>query len=128
MCDDAARSRRGCDQGRAAGSGDGTRQWGPPWYDAGDEQQSAYYLSVNRNKRSVALNLKAAAGRDLARQLTARSQVVVENFTPGQMVGFGLGYEDLRAIQPALVYCSITGFGQLAPTVIALAMITSSRP
>ena len=73
------------------GSGDGTRQWGPPWYDAGDERQSAYYLSVNRNKRSVALNLKTAAGRDLARQLAARSQVVVENFTPGQMVRLRFG-------------------------------------
>jgi crotonobetainyl-CoA:carnitine CoA-transferase CaiB-like acyl-CoA transferase len=96
-------------------SGDGTRQWGPPWYDAGDEQQSAYYLSVNRNKRSVTLNLKTAAGRDLARQLAAHSQVLVENFTVGQMASFGLGYDDLRLLNPALVYCSVTGFGQTGP-------------
>jgi formyl-CoA transferase len=96
-------------------SGDGTRQWGPPWYETGDEQQSAYYLSINRNKRSVTLNLKTTAGRDLARQLAARSQVLVENFTVGQMVSFGLGYDDLRAINPALVYCSVTGFGQTGP-------------
>ncbi len=96
-------------------SGDGTRQWGPPWYDAGDEWQSAYYLSVNRNKRSVTLNLKTAAGRDLARQLAARSHVLVENFTVGQMASFGLGVDDLRLLNPALVYCSITGFGQTGP-------------
>jgi crotonobetainyl-CoA:carnitine CoA-transferase CaiB-like acyl-CoA transferase len=96
-------------------SGDGTRQWGPPWYDAGDERQSAYYLSVNRNKRSVTLNLKTAAGCDLARQLAARSHVLVENFTVGQMASFGLGYDDLRALNPALVYCSVTGFGQTGP-------------
>ena len=96
-------------------SGDGTRHWGPPWYDAGDEQQSAYYLSVNRNKRSVTLNLKTTAGRDVARQLAARSQVLVENFTVGQMAGFGLGYDDLHALNPALVYCSVTGFGQTGP-------------
>jgi crotonobetainyl-CoA:carnitine CoA-transferase CaiB-like acyl-CoA transferase len=96
-------------------SGDGTRQWGPPWYDAGDERQSAYYLSVNRNKRSVTLNLKTAAGRELARQLAAHSQVLVENFTVGQMASFALGYDDLHLLNPALVYCSVTGFGQTGP-------------
>jgi crotonobetainyl-CoA:carnitine CoA-transferase CaiB-like acyl-CoA transferase len=96
-------------------SGDGTRQWGPPWVETGDERQSAYYLSVNRNKRSITLNLKTAAGCDLARQLAARSHVLVENFTVGQMASFGLGYDDLRALNPALVYCSVTGFGQTGP-------------
>jgi crotonobetainyl-CoA:carnitine CoA-transferase CaiB-like acyl-CoA transferase len=92
--------------------GDETRQWGPP-FDA--QGRSAYYLSVNRNKRSLTLNLKSEAGRQIARQLAANSQIVVENFKPGGMAAFGLGYDDLRGINPALVYASISGFGQTGP-------------
>ena len=92
--------------------GDDTRQWGPPWAADG---LSAYFVSVNRNKRSLTLNLKSAEGQGIARRLAAQSQIVVENFRPGQMDGFGLGYADLREINPALVYCSITGFGQTGP-------------
>ncbi|NLF78948.1 MAG: CoA transferase, partial [Chloroflexi bacterium] len=77
--------------------------------------QSAYFLSVNRNKRSLTLDIKTPGGQDLARRLAAKSHVVVENFKAGQMASFGLGYDDLRAINPALVYCSITGFGQTGP-------------
>jgi formyl-CoA transferase len=95
--------------------GDDTRQWGPPWHANGDEDQSAYYLSVNRNKRSLTLNLKSESGQALARQLAAQSHVVVENFKLGQMAEFGLSYNDLNALNPALVYCSITGFGQTGP-------------
>jgi crotonobetainyl-CoA:carnitine CoA-transferase CaiB-like acyl-CoA transferase len=92
--------------------GDDTRAWGPP-FDA--HGQSAYYLSVNRNKRSLTLNLKSASGREIAQKLASQSQIVVENFKPGEMAAFGLGYEDLRALNPALVYASITGFGQTGP-------------
>ncbi len=92
--------------------GDDTRQWGPPWDGTG---QSAYFVSVNRNKRSLTLNLQTEEGQKLARQLIADSQVVIENFKVGQMAEFGLGYEDLRAINPGLVYCSITGYGQSGP-------------
>lgn len=92
--------------------GDDTRQWGPPWAGDGDDRQSAYFLSVNRNKRSVTINLKHPQGQDLIRQLVKSAHVVIENFKIGQMDGFGLGYDDLKAINPALVYCSITGFGQ----------------
>lgn len=92
--------------------GDETRQWGPPFDARG---RSAYYLSVNRNKRSLTLNLKSPRGREIARQLAAQSHIVVENFKPGGMAAFGLGYEDLRALNPALVYASITGFGQTGP-------------
>lgn len=95
--------------------GDETRQWGPPWFKDGDSQFSAYYLSVNRNKRSLTLNLKTDAGRELARQLAAKSQVVIENFKVGGMAEFGLGYDDLKLLNPSLVYCSITGFGQTGP-------------
>ncbi len=92
--------------------GDETRQWGPPFDARG---VSAYYLSVNRNKRSLTLNLKSAEGQRIARRLAAQSQIVVENFKPGGMAAFGLGYDNLREINPALVYASITGFGQSGP-------------
>ncbi|MFN8371902.1 MAG: CaiB/BaiF CoA-transferase family protein [Anaerolineae bacterium] len=94
------------------GGGDETREWGPPWAGAADDKLSAYFLSVNRNKRSLTLNLKTPEACDIARRLASHSQIVVENFKPGQMSSFGLGYADLHALNPALVYCSITGFGQ----------------
>jgi formyl-CoA transferase len=93
------------------GHGDGTRQWGPPW--AGGE--SAYYLSVNRNKRSIALNLKTEQGREILRELIHRSDVLVENWRVGTMEEWGLGYEALRTLNPGLVYCAITGYGQTGP-------------
>src|SRR5664279_2575924 len=92
--------------------GDDTRQWGPP-FDA--QGRSAYYLSVNRNKRSLTLDLKSVAGQQIARRLAAQSQIVVENFKPSGMAAFGLGYDDLHTLNPALVYASITGFGQTGP-------------
>ena len=92
--------------------GDETRQWGPPFDNQG---RSAYYLSVNRNKRSLTLNLKSTAGQQIARQLAAQSHIVVENFKLGGMAAFGLGYDDLHALNPALVYASISGFGQTGP-------------
>jgi len=95
----------------APGRGDDTRHWGPPW--AGGE--SAYFLSVNRNKRSVTLNLKHEEGRQILRQLAARSDVFVENFKVGTARRLGLDYESLREVNPGLVYCSITGYGQTGP-------------
>ena len=95
--------------------GDDTRQWGPPWYGAGDDRQSAYFLSVNRNKRSLALNLKTAEGQAIARRLAAESQLLIENFRPGGMDGFGLGYEALSAVHTSLVHASLTGYGQSGP-------------
>jgi formyl-CoA transferase len=90
------------------GLGDDTRHWGPPW----KGELSAYFASVNRNKRSLSLDLKSPEAQKIARQLASQSHVVVENFKVGQMATFGLGYEDLRQLNPSLVYCSITGFGQ----------------
>ncbi len=92
--------------------GDDTRHWGPPWLGEGGSRQSAYFLSVNRNKRSITLNLKHERGQEIVRQLVKSADVVIENFKLGQMASFGLGYDDLKMINPALVYCSITGFGQ----------------
>lgn len=95
--------------------GDDTRHWGPPWFGTGSERLSAYFISVNRNKRSITLDLKTNEGRAIARDLATRAHVLVENFLPGQMAGFSLGYEDLSGLHPALVYASITGFGQDGP-------------
>lgn len=95
--------------------GDDTRQWGPPWFGAGAERQSAYFLSVNRSKRSLVLDLKHPEGQAIARQLAAGSQIVVENFRPGGMAAFGLDYASLSALNPGLVYASLTGYGQTGP-------------
>src|SRR5438132_5801800 len=100
------------------GTGDETRAWGPPWLRdaAGREtRESAYFLSVNRGKRSVAIDLARPEGQRLVRELAARSHVLVENFKVGDLARFGLAYDDLRAACPGLVYCSITGFGQTGP-------------
>jgi formyl-CoA transferase len=91
--------------------GDGTRQWGPPW--AGGE--SAYYLSVNRNKKSITLNLKDGRGREILRDLACQADVLVENFRVGTMETWGLDYETLRQLNPGLIYCAITGYGQNGP-------------
>lgn len=92
--------------------GDDTRQWGPPFNPGG---QSAYFLSVNRNKRSITLNLKSAEGRAILRRLADQADVLIENFKVGTMAGLGLGYEQLRESNPGLIYCSITGYGQTGP-------------
>jgi crotonobetainyl-CoA:carnitine CoA-transferase CaiB-like acyl-CoA transferase len=89
------------------GVGDETRTWGPPY--AGGE--AAYFLSVNRGKRSVAVDLSRPAGLALVRRLAGRADVVVENFRPGTAARLGLGYDELAAANPRVVYCSITGFG-----------------
>ncbi|MDZ4768150.1 MAG: CoA transferase [Chloroflexota bacterium] len=92
--------------------GDETRAWGPPFDARG---RSAYYLSVNRNKRGIVLDLKHPDGRALARDLAAQSHILVENFRVGGMAAFGLDAPTLHAVNPALVYASITGFGQTGP-------------
>ncbi len=89
--------------------GDETRSWTPP---ADAEGRSAYFLTVNRNKRSLVLDLKHEADRDLARELVRRADVLIENFRPGTMEKFDLDYRTVSALNPGLVYCSITGFGR----------------
>jgi crotonobetainyl-CoA:carnitine CoA-transferase CaiB-like acyl-CoA transferase len=93
------------------GSGDETRQWGPPFV-AGE---SSYFMSVNRNKRSVTLDLKSPDGIEALTRLTRSADVLVENFRPGTMDRFGLAYEQARDLNPSLVYCSVSGFGQTGP-------------
>ncbi|KKW66820.1 CoA-transferase [Lampropedia cohaerens] len=100
------------------GAGDDTRRWGPPWV-RGEEGQdtaiAAYYLAANRNKRSMTIDIAQPEGQDLVRQLAAKSDVVLENYKCGGLRKYGLDYEALSAINPRLVYCSITGFGQTGP-------------
>lgn len=93
------------------GTGDDTRGWGPPFIDG----ESAYFLCINRNKKSLTLNLKHDKGKRILKDLVKKADVLLENFRPGGMEEFGLGYEVLREINPRLIYCSITGFGSTGP-------------
>lgn len=93
--------------------GDDTRQWGPPF--AGASNESAYFLCVNRNKRSVGVDFKKPEGRRVLQALARESDVLIENFVPGALDRAGLGYEELKAINPRLIYCSVTGFGSDGP-------------
>lgn len=95
--------------------GDETRAWGPPWAGDGADRESAYYVSVNRNKRSLTLNLKQPEAQSIAQRLATDSHIVLENFKPGQMAKFNLDYPTLKRLNPALVYVSITGYGQTGP-------------
>ena len=100
------------------GQGDDTRQWGPPFAPDAQGQpttEAAYFLAVNRNKRSVTLDIATPEGQQIVRELVAQCDVLVENFKVGDMRRYGLDYESLRAEHPVLVYCSITGFGQTGP-------------
>lgn len=100
------------------GSGDDTRSWGPPFLKDAEGQntsEAAYYLSANRNKRSVTIDFTRAEGQRLVRELAARSDIVLENFKVGGLTAYGLDYESLKAENPHLIYCSITGFGQTGP-------------
>ncbi|WP_416797072.1 CaiB/BaiF CoA transferase family protein [Ciceribacter azotifigens] len=97
--------------------GDDTRAWGPPFVEGkdGENLSAAYYHSTNRNKRSIAVDFRTEEGRDVVRRLVATADVVIENFKLGGLEKYGLDYESLKAINPKLVYCSITGFGQNGP-------------
>jgi len=100
------------------GAGDDTRAWGPPYApdaDGNDTSEAAYYLSANRGKRSVTVDIASSEGQALLRELVLHCDVVLENFKVGHLKRYGLDYESLKALKPDLVYCSITGFGQDGP-------------
>ncbi len=100
------------------GSGDDTRAWGPPFLKDSlgkDTSESAYYLSANRGKKSVAIDFTTPTGQAQVRRLAATADVVIENFTVGQLAKYGLDYANLSRHRPGLIYCSITGFGQTGP-------------
>lgn len=100
------------------GAGDDTRAWGPPYLkdaSGNDTSESAYYLSVNRNKKSVAIDIATPRGRELLHGLIARSDVLIQNFKTGGLEKYGLEYEQLRERYPRLVYCTITGYGRTGP-------------
>lgn len=91
--------------------GDDTRAWGPPFVG----KTSCYFMSVNRNKRSICVDLKSKLGRQIIQELAIQSDVLIENYLPGKMEEYGLGFNDLKTLNPRLVYCSITGYGNTGP-------------
>lgn len=97
------------------GAGDDTRQWGPPWIEGPDGRESAYFLCVNRNKRSITADLSDANDRAIVAALASDADVVVENFAPGTLARWGLDHETLATNNPGLVTCSITGYGSRGP-------------
>ena len=101
------------------GTGDESRTWGPPWVkdgQGGDTRDSTYFTSTNRNKRSITVDIAKPEGQALVRELAAGVDVLIENFKVGDLKRYGLGYADIRAINPGIIYCSVTGFGQDGPS------------
>jgi crotonobetainyl-CoA:carnitine CoA-transferase CaiB-like acyl-CoA transferase len=95
--------------------GDDTRAWGPPWWGEGEQRVASYFLSANRNKKSIAIDLASPGGQALVHELVAQCDVLIENFKVGGLRAYGLDAESLLARHPRLVYCSVTGFGQTGP-------------
>jgi crotonobetainyl-CoA:carnitine CoA-transferase CaiB-like acyl-CoA transferase len=97
------------------GSGDDTRAWGPPWWGEGSDRVAAYFLCANRGKRSVAIDIASPEGIQQVRELAREADVLIENYKVGQLTKYGLDARCLQAINPRLIYCSITGYGQTGP-------------
>lgn len=96
-------------------AGDDTRQWGPPFIEREEDTTAAYFHSCNRGKRSVVADFRTAEGQELVRRLVADADILIENFKLGGLAKYGLDYESLSKVNPRLIYCSITGFGQTGP-------------
>jgi crotonobetainyl-CoA:carnitine CoA-transferase CaiB-like acyl-CoA transferase len=100
------------------GAGDDTRSWGPPFLkdrNGAETKEAGYYLSVNRGKRSITVSIDKPEGQRIVRELAKRADIVLENYKVGTLARFALGYEDLKVVNPKLIYCSVTGFGQTGP-------------
>ena len=98
-----------------APEGDDTRRWGPPWIDRDGERSAAYFHACNRGKKGITCDFRTPEGQETVRALVAGADVVIENFKVGGLAKYGLDYESLRAVNPKIIYCSITGFGQTGP-------------
>jgi crotonobetainyl-CoA:carnitine CoA-transferase CaiB-like acyl-CoA transferase len=98
-----------------APEGDDTRRWGPPFIETRDERTAAYFHATNRGKRSITCDFRTPEGQEIVRRLVAGADVVIENFKVGGLEKYGLDYASLRKVNPRLIYCSITGFGQTGP-------------
>ena len=97
------------------GAGDDTRTWGPPYFGEREDQLSAYFMSANRGKRSLALDITTPAGQDIVRRLAEKADILVENFKVGGLKKYDLDYASIKALNPGIIYCSITGFGNSGP-------------
>jgi crotonobetainyl-CoA:carnitine CoA-transferase CaiB-like acyl-CoA transferase len=100
------------------GKGDDSRAFGPPWLkdaEGGDTSESAYFLSANRGKKSISVDISTADGARIVRELAASADVLIENYKAGDLARYGLGYDELAKLNPRLIYCSLTGFGQTGP-------------
>jgi crotonobetainyl-CoA:carnitine CoA-transferase CaiB-like acyl-CoA transferase len=97
------------------GRGDDTRSWGPPYLEAAGSRESAYFLSANRGKESIAIDFKDPRGQSILKKLARKADILIENYKVGGLVPYGLDYDSVRRINPAIVYCSISGFGQTGP-------------
>ena len=97
------------------GSGDDTRAWGPPWWGEGEQRVAAYFLCANRGKRSLAIDIASPEGIARVRELAQQADILIENYKVGQLARYGLDASSLQAINPGLIYCSITGYGQSGP-------------
>ena len=113
------------------GGGEDLRSLGPPWLksiDGGDSEESTYFQAANRGKRSLTLDFTKPEGARILQRLAGKADVLIENFRTGTLARHGLGYETLSVLNPRLIYCSITGFGQIGPYVTARATTTLFRP
>ena len=97
------------------GTGDDTRSWGPPYLESGDSKESAYFLAANRGKESIAIDFKDPRGQAILRELAKKADILIENYKLGGLSAYDLDYASIKEINPAIVYCSITGFGQSGP-------------
>lgn len=97
------------------GRGDDTRSWGPPYLGTGNDRESAYFLSANRGKESIAVDFKDPRGQAVLLKLARKADILIENYKVGGLKAYGLDYDSIRLINPAIVYCSISGFGQTGP-------------
>jgi len=100
------------------GKGDDSRAFGPPWFkdeQGKDTSEAAYYMAANRGKKSITVNLSNAQGQELVRELAKQCDVLIENYKVGDLARYGLGYEDIKKVNPKIIYCSVTGFGQTGP-------------